>query len=235
MAIRNSTLKSTATIHATDADEIVTKPVRVKSHNQTASDAGVWTASLFLAFVAILMPAWFLGVGVSFGSSEVASTTMQPARVVPLGLGSVAIWFGMRVSLILAKAPRIKGKKHSSMLRRLWWFTAPLSVLFLLRFVYNSSDIAHDPWAYLGAVAPALLMAELSFALPAIGKHRYGTDIGAWGGMIWSAVGANTVMLWAIPSIWWMPCVLAVAGSMCTAAAAVRIWRHYEGRIVTVC
>jgi hypothetical protein len=42
-------------------------------------------------------------------------------------------------------------------------------------------------------------------------------------------------MLWAIPSIWWMPCMLAVAGSMCTAAAAVRIWRHYEGRIVTVC
>jgi hypothetical protein len=205
----------------------------VRSRIARASDDGVWTAALFLALVAFLIPLWFLAVGMALTADSGATDGSRIPLVVFLGLGCVAVWFAVRSSISLARAPRLGRGRHRVTLRRLAFIAGLLACVFLHRFIYNAAGLSSDILAYAGAVAPAVLLAELSFALPAIAKHRYGTEIGSTGGVAWVAVAATVVAIGFAPSFWWLPTVIALVGAACTGTAAVRLWRRYEGRIVS--
>ena len=218
-----------------EADELVPNSMRVqrrKSRIERASDAGVWSAVLYLVLVAFLMPLWFLGVALALASPAVepAARTLQ---VVLLALGTVATWFGLKLCFTLAGAPRLGRGPHRNGLRWVPILAGVLSVLFLHRFIYNGADLASDPFALIGAIAPALMLVEISWALPSIAKRRYGTAVGTPGGLAWIAAGIAVVAVAFMPGIWWLPLAVSVIASVCTTLAAVRLWRHYEGEIVT--
>lgn len=208
---------------------------RRKSRSERAGDQGVWLSALFVAVVACLMPAWFLGVGLAFavGGGEGATPTARTMQIALLALGTVATWFGLRACITLSNAPRLGRGPHRNAMRRVPIVAGVLSVVFLHRFAYNAPALASDFFAYVGAMAPAVLLSEVSWALPAISKRRYGTLIGLKGGLAWAAAGFSVVLVGFMPAMWWLPAACAAAGSACTALAAVRIWRHYEGEVVT--
>ncbi|MFM7133024.1 MAG: hypothetical protein ACKO0W_01765 [Planctomycetota bacterium] len=207
---------------------------RARSRVARASADGVWTAALFLALVAFLMPLWYLGVGTAIAAS--AGEGAEASRVwqiVLLGFGCVAVWFGVRSSFILARAPRLGRGHHRATMRRLAIATGVLALVFLQRFVANPEGLSSDILAFAGALAPAILLAEASVALPAVAKGRHGTRIGSIGGLAWTGVAVAVVAVGFAPALWWMPTVVALGASACTGLAAVRVWRRYEGRIVT--
>lgn len=208
---------------------------RRKSRREKAGDAGVWLSALFIAFVACFMPAWFLGASLAIadGGGTGPTPSGRAIQIALIGLGTVATWFGLRACFTLADAPRLGRGPHRTAMRRLPIVAGVLAVVFLHRFVYNSTAIATDFIAYIGAMAPALLMTEVSWALPSISRGRYGTLIGAKGAIAWMAAGFTLVLVGFVPSCWWVPTAFAVIGAACTAPAAVRIWRHYEGEVVT--
>lgn len=208
---------------------------RSRSRVERARDEGVWTAALFLSFVSALMPAWFLGSGLamSSGHGPDASVNSHAFQIVMIGLGAVAVWFGARVSLLIARAPRLSRGNHRTTLQRLPLVACVMSILMLHRFVYNHDGLSVDALAYIGAIAPAFMMAALSFALPAITKHRHGAGIGAAGGLAWLAAGVATVAVGMLGEGWWVPAACAAVGAYCTGVASVRVWHRYEGEVVT--
>jgi hypothetical protein len=207
-------------------------PKRVSTRLMRASDDGVWTSALFMSLVSLLMPFWYLGTGSALSTDAALSSATRVPHIVQLGLGSVAVWFAVRSAFILARAPRLGRGHHRITMRRLSVAVGLLAALFLHRFVYNSDGLASDPLAYIGAMAPAVLMAEISFALPAIAKGRHGTEVGTRGGVAWIAVALTTPLAGLVPSSWWTALALSVFASACTGLAALRVWRRYEGRIV---
>lgn len=221
-----------------EADESLRPTLRVlrrKSRAERASDGGVWLSALYLAVVSCLMPAWFLGVGLALadGGGAGSGAAERGSQIALLGLGTVATWFGLRACFTLSNAPRLGRGPHRAAMRRVPIVAGVLSIVFLHRFVYNAPALASDFFAYIGAMAPAVLLSEVSWALPAISKRRYGTLIAAKGALAWAAAGCSVILAGFASSFWWIPVSCAVAGSLCTALAAVRIWRHYEGEIVT--
>jgi len=211
----------------------IPKPPRIRSRVERASDDGVWTAALFLALVAFLIPLWFLAVGMALTTDPAAADGSRIPQFLFLALGCIAIAFAVWSAISLARAPRLGRGRHRATLRRLAIVAGVLACVFLHRFFSNAAGLAGDILAFAGAVAPAVLLAELSFALPAIAKHRYGTEIGSTGGVAWVAVAATVVAIGFAPLFWWLPTVIALVGSACTGTAAVRLWRRYEGRIVS--
>lgn len=220
-----------------DSDEslrLTLRDNRRKSRREKASDAGVWLSALFVAFVAWFMPGWFLGASLAIadGGGTGPTPSGRAAQIALLGLGSVATWFGLRACFTLAEAPRLGRGPHRAAMRWVPIVAGVLAAVFLHRFVYNGAAIASDFIAYAGAMAPALLMTEISWALPSISRGRYGTLIAAKGAIAWMAAGLALVAVGFMPSLWWMPAAFAVIGAACTTPAAVRIWRHYEGDVV---
>jgi hypothetical protein len=211
------------------------KVTRKKSRRERASDAGVWQASLHLAFVVCLVPAWFNGAALAFSRSAVGSgdPAARAVQIAFIALGTIAIYFGIRASYTLSLAPRLGRGHHRTVLRRLPIAAGFLAVLFLHRFIYNGAALSSDVFAYIGAMAPAALLCECSWALQAIAKGRHGTAIASKGALAWILAAALLPVAGFVPMLWWVPVVLAAAGSACTAPAAIRIWRHYEGEVVT--
>jgi len=205
-------------------------------------DEGVWTASLFLAFVAVFVPLWFLGTAMAIasgGDPAVAGSGIEPSvsaralQIALVAIGAVSVWCGVRVSFTLARVPRLQNGSYPATMRGLGFIAAVTTLLFIQRFMYNTAGLASDTLAYIGAVAPALLMAEVSFALPAITRRRHGAAIGGFGGFAWAATGCAIVAVGFAPTMWWLPMAFAVAGAFCTGTAAIRVWRRYEGSAAT--
>jgi hypothetical protein len=145
----------------------------------------------------------------------------------------VATWFALRVAILLARAPRLGKGPHRQRLRIGSMIAACLALMFLERFANASTALAGSMLAYVGALAPAVLMVEISLALPAIVKRRYGTGIGSIGALAWAFASASLLLVVTIPEAWWLPTFFALCGSVCTAPAALRVWRHYEGGVVS--
>ena len=215
-------------------NDVTRGPARSRSRNARASDDGVWIASLFLSLVAVLMPIWFLGtalafVGDSASAASVGAVVSDAAQIVLISIGSVATLCAVRVAWVLAAAPRLGRHHHRQTLRYGAIAAGALALLFVQRFIFVEGSLSGDLFAYFGALAPAMLMAELSFALPAITKRHYGTAIGSLGGFAWMLASISLMCVAVVPAVWWMPALFAAGGSVCTAVAALRIWRHYEG------
>ena len=208
------------------------QPHRSRTRSERARDDGVWTASLFLVFVSFLMPVWFFGAAAALATGSGAPAFPHTTLIVLIAIGAVAIWFAVHVALTLARAPRLGRGYHRWAMRRLSMFAAPLAILFLLWFSYRFDGLLGIAMGYIGAVAPAFLVAELSFALPAISKHRYGADIGGLGGCFWLGAAACLLLTSAFGFPWWTPAAVAGVAACCTAIGASRIWHHYEGDII---
>jgi len=182
---------------------------------------GAWVASLFLIAVALLMPLWFLATSVAFVNAELEAAGSAPmftrsTEIILLGLGTVATWFALRVAILLSRAPRLGKGPHRQRLRIGSMIAACLALLFLERFANAST-----------ALAGSML------ALPAIVKRRYGTGIGSIGALAWAFASASLLLVVTIPEAWWLPTFFALCGSVCTAPAALRVWRHYEGGVAS--
>lgn len=201
---------------------------RRKSRVERASDAGVWSAALSIAFVACLAPAWFLGAGLAFRGPADGT-----ASFVLLSLGAGATWFGLVLCFTLSNAPRLGNGPHRSAMRSLAVVGGVLAIVLLHRLFSNGDELGSDPLAFVGALAPAVMLAETSLAIPAVARQRHGTAIGGIGALAWIATGGLVLLVWPIPAIWWLPLVASIVASACTALAAVRLWQHYEGEVVT--
>jgi hypothetical protein len=210
---------------------------RRKSRFEIASDQGVWIAALYLSIVASLMPVWFLGASLAITAgapdASASSVSERGTRIILLALGTVATWFAIRVAIVLSRAPRLGRGHHRKTMRYGAVAAGALSIVLLARFVYADGPLGGDALAFIGALAPAVLMAELSFALPAITKGRHGAAIGTLGGYLWAFASIAMLCLGAVPAVWWVPFVFAIGGSCCTAPAALRVWRHYEQEPLT--
>jgi len=228
-----STLRPRAQVQAIEPAIAGQAGSRRKSRIAQASDEGVWTATLLLAFVALLAPVWFLGVGSALAASGGEGGAARVPQIVLIGLGCVGIWFAVRCSVILSRAPRLGRGHHRKTMRYGAVAAGALSIVLLARFVYADGPLGGDALAFIGALAPAVLMAELSFALPAITKGRHGAAIGTLGGYLWAFASIAMLCLGAVPAVWWVPFVFAIGGSCCTAPAALRVWRHYEQEPLT--
>ncbi len=198
---------------------------------------GAWSASLFLTAVALLMPLWFLGTSLAFVNAELRALGSSPiasraTEILLLSAGTVATWFALRVAILLARAPRLGRGPHRQRLRTGSMIAACLALLFLERYVNAGNDLGGSILAHVGALAPAVLMVEISMALPAIVRRRYGTGIGSIGALMWALASASLCLVAAIDSVWWLPTFFALCGSVCTAPAALRVWRHYEEEVV---
>ena len=157
---------------------------RERTATERAGDEGVWIAALFAAFVSFTVPAWFLGVGLSLAKgTELASTSgLQIAQIVTLGLGAIAVGLGVRSAWVLARAPRLASGAHGGMMPKLALACGILALVFLHRLLTADAAGGPDLLALIGAAAPALLLAETSFAIPTITRGRYGASIGTPGG-----------------------------------------------------
>lgn len=198
------------------------------------SDEGVWTAALAMGFAAFLTPLWFLAAGSILGSSAVGSGTRDLGAsklLILIAAGLVLAW-GSIAAWVLARAPRLVRGPHRSALRWSAIATLVAAVVFMHFCFRDAAGLAHDGLACASAALPALLMAEVSIALPAIARSRHGVGIARFGTAIWVAAGSSLMAVTADPSLWWLPLVISLFGAYCTGIAAMRVWGRYEGRIV---
>jgi hypothetical protein len=199
-----------------------------------SSDDGVWTAALAMGFAAFLMPVWFLAAGTAFGAHAEGSRvqTIHVVNLIVLLAGALVLCSGAGAAWILARAPRLVRGPHRSALR--WSAIASLvgAILFINSCLSDFTGLARDGVACATAILPALLMAEVSIALPAIAKNRHGAGIARAGTAIWVAAGASLMVVGANPGLWWLPLAVSLFGAYCTGIAGMRVWQHYEGRIV---
>jgi hypothetical protein len=237
---RNETLRTIQSLQEQDARREASSDAatprrarRERTATERAGDEGVWIAALFAAFVSFTVPAWFLGVGLSLAKgTELASTSgLQIAQIVTLGLGAIAVGLGVRSAWVLARAPRLASGAHGGMMPKLALACGILALVFLHRLLTADAAGGLDLLALIGAAAPALLLAETSFAIPTITRGRYGASIGTPGGMAWAFAGISVLVVGSAPSLWWLPFVCAIAGAACTGLGAMRVWRHYEGHL----
>lgn len=210
------------------------EPTSRRNRIGTASDQGVWSAALCLAFVAFLMPVWFLGVGAVFGASAAgaASPSVHFAQIAIVALGAVIVWCGSGASFLVSRAPRLAGGPHPGGLRWTALATAVASALFINCCFTDLGGIRGDVVAYAGAVLPALLLTEVSLAMPVIARNRHGVSVGWYGAYAWLATALTTVGAGFAPEVWWLPTATAMVGAYFTGMASVRVWQRYEGRIV---
>lgn len=226
--------KGKRSVEIDDALQPATLGSRHRTHSDIAGNRGVWTAALFLALAAFLMPVWFLAAGSTFASGNELgdSVSLRWVQTAVLVLGAAALWCGSGASALLAGAPRLEKTHHRSAMRWLALAAAAGGACFVIRMFTDAADAAGDPLCFLCAILPAALFAVSSFALPAITKGKYGTEIGWLGGWCWSAAGATLAFVAVAPSLWWLPTALALSAAFCTGMASVRVWRRYEGGIV---
>ena len=204
---------------------------RAKSRVARAGDDGVWMAALCLSFVAWGIPAWLIGSSLLLAGGE-TSVLSQAGRVAMLVVGVATTTIAARSAVVISRAPRL-GKRHY---RRTLRYAAAIVAVFTAAFLWQILTVDGNPGGdilmVLCALGPTVLMAELSFAIPAIANGRHGTAIGATGGFLWSLATIALAAIAVIPSIWWMAPLLGLAAAGCTGPAALQLWRHYEAESV---
>ncbi|MFM7260169.1 MAG: hypothetical protein ACKO3W_06150 [bacterium] len=205
---------------------------RVKSRVARAGDEGVWMAALFLSFVAWGIPVWLLGASLMLAGSE-ATVVAQAGRMTVLVVGVAATIISARSAVVLSRAPRLGRRHYRRSLRYAAAVVAVLTAVFLWQILTTDGNPRSDLLMVLCALGPSALMVELSFALPAIASGRHGTAIGATGGVLWSLATVALAAIAVIPAIWWLAPLLGFAAAGCTGPAALHLWRHYEGEVVS--
>lgn len=200
----------------------------------SSSDEGVWSAALAMGFASFLMPVWFLAAGSVLTAHADGSrgNSIHIAHLATLVMGALVVAGGAYSAWILARAPRLSRGSHRAALRAIAIGGVVGAGLFINACLNDLSGLAHDPVTCAMALLPAILMAEVSIAVPAISRNRHGVGVARLGTLAWLAAGSALMVVGANPTLWWLPLVLSVGGAYCTGIASMRIWRRYEGRIV---
>jgi len=200
----------------------------------STSDQGVWTAALALGFASFLMPVWFLGAGTVFSAHADGShgTSIHVAHLATLVTAALIVCGGAIAAWILGRAPRLARGPHRTVLR--WTAIASVigAVLFINCCLNDIPGLSQDGVACAAAWLPALFMAEVSLAVPAISRSRHGVGMARLGTLAWLGAGATLMVVGASPTLWWVPLAVSLGGAYCTGLASMRVWRRYEGRIV---
>lgn len=203
------------------------RPRRVSKSEREASNAGVWTAALFVGITALLSVLWVACAGL------VARVGEQPGLYEQLGifltgmLGGLGLLGTIRSAWLLAIAPRVR--KESGSIRRNAMVLALLALPFLFWGVLAPQSSPLPPLVLrMSATAPLFLQAFVGMTLVRVGEGRHGTHWGAWSALLWVACAVVVVFLGN-----WMVTSLALAGlaAACTMAAGTGAWEHYENRI----
>lgn len=200
----------------------------------SSSDQGVWSAALAMGFAAFLMPVWFLAVGTVFGAHGEGTHggTVHIVHLATLITGALILCGAAIAAWLLGRAPRLARGPHRSAIRWTAIAAAVGAVLFINCCLTDISGIGSDAIAWTTAMLPALLMAEVSVALPVITKNRHGVGVARLATLGWIGAAASVVAAAAMPTIWWLPMLVSTIGAYCTGIASMRVWRHYEGRLV---
>ena len=200
----------------------------------SSSDEGVWSAALAMGFASFLMPVWFLAAGTVFTAHADGShgNSIHIAHLATLVMGALVVCGGAFAAWILARAPRLARGAHRTALRATAIGCVVGAVLFINCCLNDLSGLSEDAVACAAALLPAILMAEVSIAVPAISRNRHGAGVARLGTLAWLAAGATLMAVGANPAAWWLPLVVSLGGAYCTGLASMRIWRRYEGRIV---
>lgn len=200
----------------------------------TSSDQGVWSAALAMGFAAFLMPVWFLAAGTVFGAHADGSPghSIHVAHLATLLVAALVVCGGALAAWILARAPRLGRGAHRTALRWSAIASAIGAALLIHCCLNDMSGLSQDGLACLASLLPALFMAEVSIALPAISRNRHGVGVSRTGTLAWIGAGAGLMVVGTNPALWWLPLAVSSVGAYCTGLAAMRVWRHYEGRIV---
>ncbi|MCE2885032.1 MAG: hypothetical protein LW806_09070 [Planctomycetaceae bacterium] len=204
---------------------------RAKSRVARAGDEGVWMAALCISFVAWGVPAWLIGASLALAGGE-ASVLSQAGRIAMLVVGVAATVIAARSAVVVSRAPRLGKRHYRRTLRYAAAIVAVLTAAFLWQILTVDGIPGSDILMVLCALGPTVLMAELSFAIPAIANGRHGTAIGATGGFLWSFASIALAAITVLPAIWWLAPLLGFAAAGCTGPAALHLWRHYEGDLV---
>ena len=211
-------------------------PPRRRSRNRirAASDSGVWTAALAMAFAAFLMPVWFLAAGLALGATGAGSSNLgaSPVQVATLVMGGLVFACTAATAWRLGHAPRLAGTHHPTALR--WGAIAGLVGVVLLIHcrLTQSGGLAEDGIACATALLPVLLLAEVSMALPAITNNRHGVEAGWIGASAWAAAGMGLLLVASGVLPWWVPLAVSMFAAYWTGLSAARVWQRYEGRMV---
>ena len=199
-----------------------------------ASDEGVWTAALAIGFCSFLAPVWYLGVGTAYGAGADGTygRTIHVVQLTLLIAGGLVMFAAAFSAWMLARAPRLEGRIHPTLLRCCAVGAAIGAAVFIRCCVNDVAGVTDDTLAHIASFLPTALMVSVSLALPGVSRGRHGVSIGRLAVLPWLAAGASALSVGIHPTSWWLPAALATAASYFTGTAALRLWRRYEGRIV---
>jgi hypothetical protein len=198
-------------------------------HHAEASNGGAWTSALVAAAASLAVPTWLLGAGGELGTAPLPRV-LEAVLVV---LGAAALVCCARAAIGFGLAPRLRGSSHRLRLHAGAALATAGVLLFLQRAFWGGPELIFDPLALLGAVLPIFFLADLSRAMSVVAKGRHGTGIGAGACCTWlgaAALLSLTAIGWGF---WWLPALVACGAAACSALAGARVWKHYEGDVVT--
>lgn len=211
---------------------------RLQSRRSTkASDQGVWTASLFLGLIAVIMPAWFIGATTLLQRSASEAALAVPfGALLLLAIGALATIGAARCAILLTHAPRVKRGKEGGALRTISIATAGLVSAFVLIAALAPEWIAGGEVSAIAAACPAIVMSVLCHELSlATGKYGAGRLAHPTCG-IWLVLGIATAfapILFETGEALAPIATIAICAALLTAFMSVRTWYRNEGYAVT--
>ncbi len=211
---------------------------RLRSHRSTkASDAGVWTASLFLGLIAGLMPAWFIGSATLLQRPVAEAHLALPASALTLlSIGALATLAAARCAVLLTHAPRVERGSEGSTLRWISIATAGIAVTFVLLASLSPERLSGGVLSAIAAACPAIVMGVLCHEMAvAAGRHGAGRVAHPTCAM-WIVLGGATAfapLLFEEGGAVGPLATLSACAALLTAFVSVRTWYRNEGYAVT--
>ena len=210
----------------------------VSKAEREASNAGVWTAALFVGITSALCLSWVVCTGLSI--QPTMQPTMQPAMqpsagvgmyeqlalFLTAGLGTLGLLAALRSVWVLSMAPRLKSQQQSIRFRAMLLCVASSYFLYDL---WNGDVESHGSLLVrMSAGFPVLLPAYLGVLLRRACEGRHGTGSGNWAAWSWASAGLVVV----VAGTWmWISIALAAVGTVCAVLAGHGAWEYYENRL----
>ena len=168
----------------------------VSKAEREASNAGVWTAALFVGITSALCLSWVVCTGLSIQPAMQPSAGVgmyeQLALFLTAGLGTLGLLAALRSVWVLSMAPRLKSQQQSIRFRAMLLCVASSYFLYDL---WNGDVESHGSLLVrMSAGFPVLLPAYLGVLLRRACDGRHGTGSGNWAAWSWASAGLVVVV-----------------------------------------